>query len=132
MRISDWSSDVCSSDLENALGRMPQDLSEPADPALSRELEEALESLYQALQTPRTGGMVDLEDTLASAAARQGLLEHVVSEESPDGDDHDGLGHAMDSRQYYIAIMTRIHANLGEQTDERRSNIPNILSSIQL
>src|SRR3546814_10185432 len=74
--------------------------------------------------------MVDLEDTLASAAARQGLREPAVSEESTEGDDADGLGQDMDSRQQIIASLNRINADLGEQRDELGSNLRWTIASI--
>lgn len=116
--------------LENALGRVPRDLAEPADAALNGELQEALDSLHQALRTPRAGDVPDLEDSLAAVAARQGLREPARSEEGVGEDGVDVHAGDMAPWQHAVESFNRIHIDLRDLRDDLSSHLRWTMASI--
>src|SRR3546814_18602792 len=63
--------------LENALGRVPGGATGPTDPALSQELQDALDSVRQALRVPEGGSDTDLEDQIGRPSCRESVCKYV-------------------------------------------------------
>lgn len=108
--------------LENALGRVPGGATSPTDPALSQELQDALDSVRQALRVPEDDSDTDLED-LVAAAASQGLREPARSEDWLEGGEIGGRGGDMDPWRQIAESLDDIHTDLERLRDELSSNL---------